>query len=81
MLKLFTYKMAEELGREKLKEISDLEVAAKLAGYIKNPISTEVDGVTMNERGFFIRLAQEYLPTLKDQYARDFLQAVINEYS
>lgn len=64
------------------KKMSDMEVALFWAGHIENPCSVEVNGKEENIRDFYIREAKNMvLPKLSDNYAKKFLQDVIDRYS
>jgi len=60
--------------------ISDLEVVLKLVNHIENPCGAEIDGTYYDLRDFYLRLARETLPELKNEYAKGFLESIIKIY-
>ena len=67
---------------EKIPEAaSDIEVALFYIEHITNPCEVEVSpGQVENIRGFYIRLANEYLPKMTNPYAKKLLEEKIGEY-
>lgn len=66
--------------RQQLERASDMKNVLFLEGHIRNPCGTKVEGRFENIRGFYLGLAKELLPRLENPYAKNYLQAVINEY-
>jgi len=52
----------------------ELDVVTRLASHVMNPCSEEVKSIYLNE-------ARRVLPTIDNQFYRDFLNGVITEYS
>ncbi|MCL5730428.1 MAG: hypothetical protein M1165_02575 [Candidatus Pacearchaeota archaeon] len=64
------------------KEMSDMEIALFWAGHIENPCTTIVNGREENIREFYLREAKEtVMPRLSEEYAKKFLQSVIDRYA
>jgi len=61
-------------------KLSDMEISLILATHIRNPCSVVVGGKIHNIRDFYLRLARETAPQLKDSYAINFLKSVIVQY-
>jgi len=63
-----------------MEEITDFQLSLRIAGHIKHPCGINLNGKDYNIRDFYLRLAKQTLPTLRDIYAKDFLESVIEMY-
>jgi len=71
---------SENTTKAKDREMTDIELAMKIAQHIEKPCEVEVRGEKKNIRDFYMREAEKILPTLKEEYARDFLESIMRKY-
>jgi hypothetical protein len=62
------------------KKLTDMEIALFMSNHIQNPCGVAVGERNYNIRSFYLRLARETIPALKDSYAIEFLKSVIIQY-
>jgi len=63
-----------------LEKLTDMEISLVVSNHIRNSYEVVVGEKIHNIRNFYLRLAREIIPTLKDSYAIEFLKSVIVQY-
>ena len=65
---------------EEKRKMSDMEIAMEIAKHIENPCGIVIDGKERNIRSFYLREAKKLISNLKDEYALEFLEAIMKKY-
>lgn len=63
-----------------LDSLSDLEIVLGIVGHIEHPCSTCIKGIEYNLRDFYLRIAKDLIPELRNEPAKEFLSAIIKIY-
>jgi len=63
-----------------IEKLTDMEIALFVSNHIRNPCEVVVLGKIHNIRDFYLRLARDVMPALKDSYAIEFLKSVAIQY-
>ena len=68
------------MEEQNIEKITDLEIVLKLANHIEHPCGIDIEGTHYDIRDFYLRIARETLPELKNEYAKEFLKGIMKIY-
>lgn len=58
----------------------DFSIALGIANHVKSPCGACINGINHDLKDFYIRLAKKTITSLKDEYAKDFLEEIVKIY-